>query len=147
MSEHSIDIRWQVQGDFTPSEFSREHQIQFQPQVSVVAGGANNDFGADPEQLLAAALASCHMQTFLMLAAKKRLQVESYQDQVVAVVEPREDGKMWVSHIQLTPLAKFVGDKQPDEATVQAMHEKAHQHCFIANSIKSEVTVNPPLLI
>src|SRR5690554_7293640 len=79
------------------------------------------------------------MQTFLMLAAKKRLQVESYQDQVVAVAEPREDGKMWVSHIQLTPLAKFVGDKQPDEATVQAMHEKAHQHCFIANSIKSEV--------
>lgn len=143
MSEHSIDIRWQVQGDFTPSEFSREHQIQFQPQVSVAAGGANNDFGTDPEQLLAAALASCHMQTFLMLAAKKRLQVESYQDQAVAVAEPREDGKMWVSHIQLTPLAKFFGDKQPDEATVQAMHEKAHQHCFIANSIKSEITVNP----
>ncbi len=143
MSKHSIDINWKVQGDFTPNEFSREHHIQFQPQLKVVAGGANNDFGADPEQLMAAALASCHMQTFLMLAAKKRLQVESYQNTVTAEAVQREDGKFWVSHIQLAPLAKFVGEKQPDEATVLAMHEKAHQHCFIANSIKSEITVKP----
>lgn len=143
MSEHSINISWKVQGDFTPSDFSREHSIQFQPQVSIVAGGANNDFGADPEQLLAGALASCHMQTFLMLAAKKRLQVERYEDTVVAEVVQREDGKFWVSRIQQTPLAKFVGEKQPDEVTVQAMHDKAHQHCFIANSIKSEITVKP----
>lgn len=143
MSEHSISINWTVQGEFTPQGFSREHNIEFQPQVSVVAGGANNEFGADPEQMLAGALASCHMQTFLMLAAKKRLQVESYEDTVVAEAVQREDGKFWVNQIRLTPKAKFVGEKQPDEATVLAMHEKAHQHCFIANSIKSEIIVKP----
>ena len=143
MSEHSINISWKAQGEFGPQGFSREHHIQFQPDLSLVAGGANNNFGSDPEQLLAGALASCHMQTFLALAAKKRLQVASYEDTVVAEAVQREDGKFWVNRIRLAPQAKFSGDKQPDEATVRAMHDKAHEHCFIANSIKSEIIVEP----
>lgn len=143
MSEHRIDIRWEKQGDFSHEGFERRHHIQFLPQVSLTAGGAGNDFGADPEQMLAAAMASCHMQTFLALAAKKRLQVLSYTDSAVAEMAQRDDGRFWVSRICLNPKAVFGGDRQPDEATVLAMHEKAHQHCFIANSIRSDVQVRP----
>ena len=143
MSEHRIDIRWEKQGEFSHEGFERRHSIQFLPQVSLAAGGAGNDFGADPEQMLAAAMASCHMQTFLALAAKKRLQVLSYDDSAVAEMEQRDDGKFWVARIRLNPKVVFSGDKQPDEAAVIAMHDKAHQHCFIANSTTSDVQVNP----
>lgn len=143
MSEHRIDIRWQQQGEFSHEGFERRHELQFLPGVTLPAGGAGNPYGADPEQMLAAAMASCHMQTFLALAAKKRLVVASYEDTAVAELGQREDGKFWIPVIRLSPKAVFSGDKQPDEEAVLAMHEKAHQHCFIANSTVSDVVVNP----
>jgi organic hydroperoxide reductase OsmC/OhrA len=139
--EHSIDLLWQRQGEFSHQGFERRHQLQFQPQVGLPAGGAGNDFGADPEQMLAAAMASCHMQTFLALAAKKRLQVELYQDRAVATLAQRDDGKFCVDRIRLTPQVQFVGDSQPDADAIRAMHEKAHQHCFIANSVSCDVDI------
>ena len=141
MSEHKIELAWKKAGEFSHEGFERKHQLGFLPGVSLSAGGANNNYGADPEQLLAAAMASCHMMTFLALAAKKRLQVESYEDQAIVTAEPREDGKMWVPSILLQPKVVFSGDKQPDLAAIEAMHEKAHQHCFIANSTKSAVVI------
>jgi organic hydroperoxide reductase OsmC/OhrA len=143
MSEHRIRIAWQRQGPFSHESFERRHQIAFQPSVTLPAGGAGNDFGADPEQLLAAAMASCHMQTFLALAAKKRLVVEQYEDDANAEIAQREDGMYWVSALHLNPKAIFSGDRQPDQAAVRAMHEKAHQHCFIANSVLSSVDISP----
>ncbi len=143
VSEHIVNIRWQQQGEFSHEGFERRHELQFQPTVTLPAGGAGNNFGADPEQMLAAAMASCHMQTFLALAAKKRLVVASYEDTAVAEMGQREDGKFWVPVIRLQPRAVFSGDKQPDAAAIAAMHEKAHQHCFIANSCLSEVVVEP----
>lgn len=143
MAQHTVEISWQKQGEFSHEGFARRHDIQFVPTVSLPAGGAHNDFGADPEQLLAAALASCYMQTFLALAAKKRLVVASYEDSASAETAQRDDGKTWVSVIRLRPKVVFRGDKQPDAAALQAMHDKSHQHCFIANSVLSEVIVTP----
>jgi len=143
MSEHIVHVTWEKQGEFSHEGFERRHDIAFKADVKIAAGGAGNDFGADPEQMLAAAMSSCHMQTFLALAAKKRLQVESYSDTASAEIAQREDGKFWVSVIRLTPKAVFSGDKIPDEEAVKAMHEKSHDHCFIANSASSEVIVDP----
>ena len=143
MSEHIIHVNWARAGEFSHEGFERRHDIEFKPQLSIPAGGAGNDFGADPEQMLVAAMASCHMQSFLALAAKKRLQVESYRDTASAEIAQREDGKFWVSVIRLAPKAVFTGEKIPDEAAIKAMHEKAHDHCFIANSTSSEVIVEP----
>lgn len=143
--EHKITVRWQKIGEFNHEFFERRHEVAFQPEVSIFAGGAGNDFGADPEQMLAAAMASCHMQTFLALAAKKRLQVISYKDDAEAILAQREDGRFWVSKIILNPEAVFSGDKIPDAAVIQAMHDKAHEHCFIANSVTSTVEINPKI--
>src|SRR3990167_1555254 len=143
MAQHTIGIHWHKQGEFSHEGFERRHDIQFGPALSLPAGGAHNDFGADPEQLLAAALGSCYMQTFLALAAKKRLVVASYEDSVSAETAQRDDGKTWISVIRLSPKVVFSGDKQPDATTLQSMHDKAHQHCFVANSVLSEVVVTP----
>ena len=141
MASHIAKVRWLKDGEFSHGGFERRHQIHFQDDVSLTTGGANNDFGADPEQLLAAAMASCHMQTFLVLASKKRLQVASYQDDAEAILGKREDGKLWVEKIILNPQVEFCGDKIPDPETIKAMHEKSHAHCFIANSVAAEMTV------
>lgn len=140
--KHIINVRWQKVGEFNHEFFERRHAIAFQPDVTLPAGGAGNDFGADPEQMLAAAMASCHMQTFLALAAKKRFQVESYTDEAEAILEQREDGKFWVSKVILNPKILFFGEKIPNDEVIRAMHDKAHEHCFIANSLISAVEVN-----
>lgn len=142
MSEHKINIEWSRQGVFSHEGFDRNHQIQFHSDVSLTAAGANNPSAADPEQMLAAALSSCHMQTFLVLASKKRLQVESYSDDAIATLSQRDDGKFYVSKITLNPRVSFTGDKIPDKQTLESMHHKSHDHCFVANSISCEIAIN-----
>ena len=141
MASHIAKVRWIKDGEFSHEGFERRHQINFQDDVSLTTGGANNDFGADPEQLLAASMASCHMQTFLVLASKKRLQVASYADDAEAVLGQREDGKFWVEKIILNPKVEFCGEKIPDADTIKAMHEKSHINCFIANSVADNMKV------
>ena len=91
MSEHIANISWQKQGAFSHEGFERGHEALISGQTIPMAG-ANTPNYVDPEQMLAASLASCHMQTFLALAAKKRLQVESYEDTATAKVEKNDDG-------------------------------------------------------
>ena len=143
LSEHRIALNWQREGVFSHEGFERRHEIRYQDQLAVPAGGANNDYGTDPEQLLAAAMSSCHMLTFLSLAAKKRLQVVSYTDEAIAELERREDGKFRVAKIRLYPKVVFEGDNVPDADAVDKMHHKAHEHCFIANSVSCDVEVTP----
>lgn len=141
--EHRVAVSWERQGAFSHEGFERRHSLNFQPEVTLSAGGAGNDYGADPEQFLAAAMASCHMQTFLALAAKKRLTVDFYYDDAEAVLGQKDDGKFWIETLILRPRVGFSGDKVPDDAAVVAMHNKAHEHCFVANSVISEVVIEP----
>ena len=143
VSTHSTRLSWRSDGHFSHTGYNKDHQLDVGNDVVIPAAAANNDMGTDPEKLLAASLASCHMLTFLALAAKKRLVVESYDDQPVAELVKRDDGKFAVATIRLNPTVVFSGDKQPDEAAVVAMHHKAHDHCFIANSIDCDVVVEP----
>ncbi len=145
MSSHTIKTTWKKVGEFSHSHVKRHHVINFHDDVSLTTAGANSTDAADPEQILAAALSSCHMQTFLMLAAKKRLIVESYNDEAVAELSQREDGRFWIRKITLNPIVVFANDKLPTEETFIKMHHKSHEHCFVANSLNCTIDVKPLL--
>lgn len=145
MSQHNIKTQWVKSGEFSHKEVKRNHQVNFNKNINLDVSGANATDAADPEQLLAASVSSCHMQTFLLLAAKKRLIVESYTDNATAELNQRDDGKFWVSKITLNPLVVFSGDKIIDHETFINMHNKSHDHCFVANSLSCEVVVLPKI--
>lgn len=141
MSEHEAHIQWQRQGDFSHEGFERQHEATISGHTLPMSGANTPNF-ADPEQTLAAALASCHMQTFLAVAAKKRLTVEHYEDTAIATVEQNDAGRFYVSKVLLQPKAVFSGDKQPNAEEIEKMHHKAHDHCFVSNSLISQVDIN-----
>jgi organic hydroperoxide reductase OsmC/OhrA len=142
MSEHIASVSWHKQGTFSHEGFDRSHKAAASGH-DIPMAGANTPNFVDPEQMLAASLASCHMQTFLALAAKKRLQVEQYDDTATAKVETNDDGKQYVSEVRLTPKAIFTGEKQPSQEDIEKMHHKAHQHCFVSNSLISKTIIDP----
>jgi len=97
----------------------------------------------DPEEALVAALSSCHMLTFLYLAAKQGLVVESYEDEAVGVMTKNARGKLFVSKVALRPRIVFAGARQPDAAQLAELHHHAHEECYIANSVLTQVVVEP----
>lgn len=140
MSEHHAHIKWQKDGDFSHEGYNSAHSAEASGQ-SLAMATANTEQHVDPEQALAMSLASCHMLTFLALAAKKRLVVEHYEDNPIAYVEQNEDGKYYVPRIRLRPQVRFAGEVKA--SAIESMHHKAHQHCFISNSLQSEVMIEP----
>lgn len=150
MSEHMATVIWQRdEAPFTDNAYSRRHRWTFD-------GGAEIDASAsphvvpvpmsapeyvDPEEAFVASLASCHMLFFLSLAARRRYVVDSYTDAAIGYTEQREDGKTWVSKVILEPKASFVGERIPTAQELEKLHHRAHELCFIANSVKTEVIV------
>ncbi|MFC5266747.1 OsmC family protein [Kribbella sp. VKM Ac-2568] len=145
MSEHVAAISWsRGEHEFTYQTYSRDHEWRFDNGV-IVPGSANpvylgNEARVDPEEAFVAALSSCHMLTFLAIAAKKRLVVDSYVDRAVGVMEKNEAGRIAITRVTLHPEITFAGET-PDEATLERMHHLSHQECFIANSVTTEVLV------
>jgi len=151
MSEHKAIIRWKLSGpDFLKGRYSREHTWTFDggvtvpasPSPSVVPAPWSNPAHVDPEEAFVAALASCHMLTFLWLASKQGFQVESYEDEASGVMAKNERGIPWVSTVTLHPKIVFSGEKRPTSADLARLHHLAHEQCFIANSVKTAVTVS-----
>ena len=93
----------------------------------------------DPEEAFVAALSSCHMLTFLYVAAKQGFVVDAYADDAVGVMTKNERGRMWVSKVTLAPAITFAGEKRPTPQQLDELHHLAHEECYIANSVKSEV--------
>lgn len=149
MSEHRAMIHWQ-RGDapFTFKDYSRDHAWSFISGVEVPGSSAPGYFGnadrVDPEEAFVASLSSCHMLTFLALCAKKRLVVESYRDQAVGHLEKNDDDKLAITRVVLRPTIEFGGEKRPGPDELARLHDRAHAHCFIANSVKTRVTVEEP---
>lgn len=146
MGEHRVALSWQ-KGDaaFTYETYTRDHDIAFKSGAAHLAVSASpayrGDAGkADPEDLMVAAMSSCHMLSFLAIAAKKRLTVLSYQDDAVGFLED-DGGQLWIARAILRP--KIVFETEPDAQTVAQIHHMAHQACFIANSVKTEIRVEP----
>ena len=147
MSELSVDLSWNRKEDkLLPRKFSSEHEISYNEQNKVLAdtapdwgGSANN---TNPEQALAASLSSCHMMTFLALAAKTKWPVSSYKDHAVARLGKNSKKQMVVNRIDLHPLVVFDSGFEVSDEEIEKMHDRAHRYCFIANTLDSKVEVN-----
>ena len=144
MSEHRISLRWTDGGKpFTYESYPREHEIAFkdgQDRMTASASPVYRGDGVhgDPEDLLVAALSSCHMLSFLAICSKKKIRVDSYEDDAVGFLED-DGGTLWIKHVTLRP--RVAADA--DAATLNQVHHLAHQACFIANSVRTQVTVEP----
>jgi organic hydroperoxide reductase OsmC/OhrA len=148
MSEHRVSLGWKrTTPDFTYETYDRTHEVMFEGGQSLKASAAieykGNPAWANPEELLAASLSSCHMLTFLAIAAKSRLTLDSYEDEVTAVLEKNAEGRLSVTKIILRPKTRFSGTNAPDAAKIAELHQKAGHNCFIEASIKSQVIVEP----
>lgn len=148
MSLHRAHITWKRNTpDFAYETYDRTHTMKFEGGISIQGSSAPEFAGkaeyANPEEMLAAALSSCHMLTFLAVAAKSRLQVDKYEDEPVAELGKDAAGVMCVTKITLQPKVTFSGATIPDLAKVKELHDKAHKHCFIANSVKCGFALEP----
>lgn len=150
MSEHIAVIRWQNTGeDFLRGKYSREHTWTFDggavvsasPTPSVVPAPWSNPALVDPEEAFVASLSSCHMLTFLYVAGRQGFVVEAYEDHAAGVMTKNEKGIPWISRVTLRPRITYRGEKQPTPEQVDQLHHTAHEQCFIANSVKTEVVV------
>lgn len=146
MSEHKASIRWRRgTPGFAYEEYNREHDWEFDGGVRVPASAAPGFKGkadrVDPEEAFIAALSSCHMLTFLALAARKRYVVDSYEDDAVGHLEKDERGRMAVTRVILRPRARFAPAGAPSPEEISRLHAQAHELCFIANSVRTEVAV------
>jgi len=151
MSTYTATIRWSRtgEGDFAKGRYSRAHQWSFDGGAVVRASaspdnvppGTADEAGVDPEEGFIAAISSCHMLFFVDYARRGGFVVDSYVDEAVGVMEKRTDGKIAVTRVVLHPLIVFAGDRQPTADEIERLHRRAHEDCFIANSVNTEVTV------
>lgn len=151
MSEHEARIRWSRQLDepFVDLRYSRAHTWEFDGGVRVPASSAVSSVpppyskpeNVDPEEALVAAVSSCHMLTFLYLAAKQQLVVDAYDDRAVGTMGRNRQGKLAVTAVRLAPHIRFAGARAPTQADVDRLHHAAHAECFIANSVLAEISV------
>jgi organic hydroperoxide reductase OsmC/OhrA len=151
MAEHKAIIRWKhSNGDFLKGRYSREHTwtfdggmtVQASPSPSVVPLPYCNPAHVDPEEAYVASIASCHMLTYLHVASRAGFEVTSYEDEAVGVMTKNERGVPWVSSVKLQPRIIYAGEKRPTPEDEQRLHHAAHDGCFIANSVKTEITVS-----
>jgi len=152
MSNYTARIEWKRGADaFAGSRYSRRHTWTFDGGA-VVRGSSSpasvkppmsDPAGVDPEEALIAATSSCHMLWFLAIASKRGFIVDSYIDEAVAEMGVMDHGRTGVTRITLRPAIAWSGTPRPTPADIESMHHEAHEKCFIANSIRSEVTVEP----
>jgi organic hydroperoxide reductase OsmC/OhrA len=146
MSEHKITLEWKRDSeDFSYESYNRDHVLIFEGGARVPASAApayrGNPAHVNPEDALVAALSSCHMLTFLAVAAKNKFVVERYGDHAVGFLEKNQKGKLAITRVILHPQIAFGGTAAPTPEEIAALHERAHAECFIANSVITEVTI------
>ena len=154
MGTYQASVHWS-RGDqaFIDNQYSRGHRWLFDGGAVVEASSSPHivplpysiETNVDPEEAFVASISSCHMLFFLSIAAKKRLLVDSYEDNAVGVMGEDDSGRAFVETVTLKPKVVFSGDKIPSMDVVDKMHHQAHELCFIANSIKTEVRVEATL--
>jgi len=154
MSQSTAEIIWE-RGDqnFLDNRYSRKHIIRFDGGLEIPASSSpdvvplpySDASAVDPEEMLIASLANCHMLWFLSLAAKKRFCVDSYVDKASGVMTKNTKGKLFLSQAKLNPIVTFSGEKIPTSEEFKQLHHQAHEECFIANSVLAEIICTPIL--
>ncbi|WP_135502435.1 OsmC family protein [Roseovarius aestuariivivens] len=147
MSDLSIQLHWQrAEPVLQTGRYSNAHTVQFNTtydvQVDAAPGWGGDPGNTNPEQALASALSSCHMMTFLALAAKADWPVAGYHDHAVAYLGKNPKGQMSVTRIDLHPVVRFDTGFTIEDAELEKMHERAHRYCFIANTLADSVEIN-----
>jgi organic hydroperoxide reductase OsmC/OhrA len=145
MSEHKATISWsRGDAEFTYEKYPRDHTWRFDGGVEVPGTSAPAYLGnpklVDPEEAFVAACSSCHMLTFLAIAARRKLVVDRYDDDATGFMEKNENGKLAVTRVVLRPNIRF-GGRAPTAEELAHLHEMAHENCFIANSVRTQITV------
>ncbi|RTY67649.1 OsmC family protein [Flavobacterium sp. LB2P53] len=148
MSEHKVYLNWKnKEDDLSYKTYDRSHLWKFEGETLIKASAAPDYLGrselVNPEEAFAASLASCHMLTFLAIASMKKYTVAMYEDNAIAILGKNEKLKMAVTTVYLRPNISFKGDNIPDKTIINAMHHRAHRECFIANSVLTEIIVEP----
>ena len=146
MSKISIGLTWKLgDGKMTPENYSNVHEIIFTPKIKITGDSApdwrGNEINSNPEQTLAASLSSCHMMTFLALAAKMKWPVKTYKDTAVAKLGKNLKGLISVTEIELNPKVEFSNGFSVDNLKMKEVQDRAHRYCFISNSLSKEVKV------
>ena len=154
MHEYTAQVHWQRQGAaFTDKRYSRGHNWRFDGGITVPGSSSPLSVrvpysvteAVDPEEAFVAAISSCHMLWFLDIAARAGWVVDDYLDDAVGVMTANAQGKQWISLVTLRPRIRFAGASPPDASEVARLHHVAHEECYIANSVRSEVRVDLPL--
>jgi organic hydroperoxide reductase OsmC/OhrA len=152
--EHKATILWtHSRGEFLKGTHSREHTWTFDggavipasPSPSVVPVPYSNAANVDPEEAFVAAISSCHMLAYLYVASKHGFEVTSYEDQAAGVMTKNERGIAWVSSVVLRPRITYHGERIPSPEEQRQLHHEAHEQCFIANSVKTTISVMPAI--
>lgn len=151
MSEYFADISWTLgkYEDFLSNKYSRGHKWNFDGGIEVLASSSPHvvpvpysvEEYVDPEEAFVASLSSCHMLWFLALAAKNKFIVTSYRDKAIGVMAKNPGGKLAMTEVALRPVVKFDSEAEPTQEQLADLHHEAHERCFIANSVKSDVRV------
>ena len=152
MSRYTAVISWQRdKAAFTDNRYSREHRWSFDGGLEVPASASPEVVpvpmsvaaAVGPEEAFVAALSSCHMLWFLSIAARNGFVVERYRDEASGIVARDADGKLAVTRVTLRPAVTFDGEHRPSPSRHEAMHREAHDQCFIASSVKTDVQCEP----
>jgi organic hydroperoxide reductase OsmC/OhrA len=152
MAQHTAEILWlRGEQDFLDNRYSRRHLLRFDGGAEVPGSSSthvvpvplSDPAAIDPEEAFVASLSSCHLLWFLSIAAKRGFCVDRYCDNAAGTMAKNEDGKMAISVVTLRPAVIFSGEPRPTREQIDQMHHEAHEQCFIANSVRSEVRCEP----
>ena len=155
MTHYTAETIWRrgdaSREDFLAHRYSRRHRLRFDGGVEVPASSSphvvplpySDPSAVDPEESFVASLSSCHMLWFLDIAARAGWCVDRYADAATGVMRKNEVGKLAMTMVILHPAVEFSGEQLPDRAEIERLHHEAHESCFIANSVKTEVRCEP----
>jgi organic hydroperoxide reductase OsmC/OhrA len=150
MSKYIAIVSWKrTSAEFLKGKYSREHTWTFDGGLTLAASSSpavvptpySNPANLDPEEAFVASISSCHMLTFLFLASKEGFIVDSYQDEAVGTMVKNDLGVAWIALVMLHPKIVYNGEKQPNGSEAEKLHHAAHEQCFIANSVRTEIRV------
>ena len=150
MSQYQATIDWRRDGaDFSKGRYSRAHRwtldcgtvLAASASPSVVPLPYSEEKAIDPEEAFVASISSCHMLWFLDIARQAGFVVDSYSDTARGVMTTQDGGGLWVSRVDLYPVTAW-GGEPPDRSALEALHHKAHEMCFIANSVQTEIVTH-----
>lgn len=151
MRAYLAEMRWTRQDGerFVDGRYQRGHEWRFDGGATVPASanpdhvppGTSNPAGVDPEEALIAAASSCHMLFFLAFAAKAGFVVDAYADDAVGYLDKDADGRQFMARIELRPKIDFASERLPASEEIEALHHRAHEACYVANSLRTEIRV------